>query len=492
MPKILSYLKNRINWKRLYAFPFVFICIFLICAYQYVDRRFGKMTGAEFLFFINTPMEGADKRLVHIFINKCVINPLIYALLICYAPEILRLPTLLLNQSVRLYSFYVAAYRKLCRWYNPLLICGALIISVFYLSKFSFLKEVYDMTKAPYTTFYEDNFTEPNPQSVLLEPQKNLVILSVESLEKTFEDEEFFGKSLLPHLQELEKEGVQFSDYMNGWRTTYTAASVMALFAGVPADMIGMYMINVFAEDFDLLKGYYSLGNILSDNGYQTYAVQGSSKNFSGLGHFFETHGIQKIVDNKAIKENYAVARPEGDWGYDDEDVLNVVKQIISGRNSDKPYFMIIQTIDSHDNYKPKIKQHGIFKNPYHNVIYNTQLQIYNFVQWLKTQPDYEDTVVLIVGDHLRMGSNFSMPEKRRIYNLFLNAPTPENTQRIFSQIDMFPSILEAIGAKIPHHHLGLGVSVFSNSPTLLEQYPDDLAEKLSGRSKLSEKLWKI
>ncbi len=42
------------------------------------------MSASEFLFFINTPMEGADKRLIHVFINKCLVNPLLYSILICY------------------------------------------------------------------------------------------------------------------------------------------------------------------------------------------------------------------------------------------------------------------------------------------------------------------------------------------------------------------------------------------------------------------------
>ena len=48
----------------------------------------------------------------------------------------------------------------------------------------------------------------------------------------------------------------------------------------------------------------------------------------------------------------------------------------------------------------------------------------------------------------------------------------------------MFPTILEAMGAKIPGRALGLGRSLYSLAPTLLEQYGlDSLNNALEKRS---------
>ena len=85
------------------------------------------------------------------------------------------------------------------------------------------------------------------------------------------------------------------------------------------------------------------------------------------------------------------------------------------------------------------------------------------------------------------------MAKDRRIYNLFLNAPRPKTTNRKFSQVDLFPTILEALGANIKGHRLGIGVSVFSDKKTLSEEYKrETLYKELSKRSKLNEDLWKI
>ena len=45
------------------------------------------------------------------------------------------------------------------------------------------------------------------------------------------------------------------------------------------------------------------------------------------------------------------------------------------------------------------------------------------------------------------------------------------NKNRKFSIIDMYPTILAAMGVKIDGNKLGLGVNLFSGEKTLIEQY---------------------
>lgn len=488
----LKLILSSFNSKRLYALPFVFFCIFIICAYKYVQKYFTTMTASEFLFFINTPLEGADKRLIHVFINKCVVNPLIYSILICYATAIVSWPLIILKKKSKPINFFAMTLQIMKKYEMVFLIILSVLVSLFWLSKFNFLKELIVMHNANYDTFYEQHFIQPVPQNIQFLHKKNLIIIAVESLEQTFENKYFFGESLIPHLEKLEAEGVKFTNFQNGYSTTYTAASIMALFSGIPVNVIGKYFINTYGKNLNFLPEYYTLGNILQSNGYQTYSVQGSSADFSGLGNFLQSHGIEHLIADKEIENEYNITHTQDNWGYNDNVVMDVSKKIIQKIDHTKPYFLLIQTLDTHSNHEPDIQNYDKFNNSWYNTIYNTNIQVYEFIQWLKTQPDYKNTVVVIFGDHLRMGSNFPMPKERLIYNLFLNAPEPKTTVRTFSQIDLFPTILEAMEVKINNHSLGLGVSVFSNKKTLLEEYPDTLVQKLSKRSKLSEALWDI
>ena len=66
----------------------------------------------------------------------------------------------------------------------------------------------------------------------------------------------------------------------------------------------------------------------------------------------------------------------------------------------------------------------------------------------------------------------------RRSYNCFLNAQMPAETadfsERMFTSMDMFPTILSAMGFHVQGDRLGLGVNLFSEETTLIEQFGRD------------------
>ena len=101
--------------------------------------------------------------------------------------------------------------------------------------------------------------------------------------------------------------------------------------------------------------------------------------------------------------------------------------------------------------------------------------QLTAFIDWCKTQDFYQDTTIIITGDHPRMDvslvSEASIAD-RTIYNCFINtAVAPEQTTvgRTFTSLDIFPSVLAAMGFTIEGDRLGLGVNLFSSLPTLSE-----------------------
>ncbi|MEL5940522.1 LTA synthase family protein, partial [Tetragenococcus halophilus] len=117
-----------------------------------------------------------------------------------------------------------------------------------------------------------------------------------------------------------------------------------------------------------------------------------------------------------------------------------------------------------------------LFGDQYSNVIHDSDEKIKEFIDWMKTQPFYEDTTVVLVGDHLTMDSDFfediDPNYQRTVYNVFLNTGKNEvnNNNRLFSALDMYPSTLSALDVQIPGDRLGLGVDLFSGEQTLMEQ----------------------
>jgi phosphoglycerol transferase len=48
----------------------------------------------------------------------------------------------------------------------------------------------------------------------------------------------------------------------------------------------------------------------------------------------------------------------------------------------------------------------------------------------------------------------------------------------MFSQYDMYPTILASIGANIPGNKLGFGINLFSEEKTLIEELGIDVFDK--------------
>ena len=465
---------KKLHLYRLRAFPAFFLFVFTISVFSYVNKFFKDVNLYQILFLINTPIGGADTRLIRWFFERCIYLPILYTLIVCYLPELnffkLKSPFKKLS-----YAMFIS------------------LLSLFMTAGYLFYKTDIRAAKLFFfnesTNFYDENFSDPKQAEISFNQKKNLIILHVESFENTFKNKTFFGENLLADLEKIESENVQFSNFKDGFATDFTQGSVIALFTGMPAKY--SWLVNKIGHEQHFFKGYYSLSKILKDNGYYLASIQGTDGNFSGMENFLRDNDFLDITNMETIKKDYPQYEIKGTWGYGDEDILEIAKDKIKQIEKMQPFFLYIQTIDTHFGHERQITQNSHFKNVYYNVIHNTELSIANFLDWLEQRADWKNNVIVIVGDHLRMGNDFSMPSKRSIYNLFINSEKPQNINRTFSQIDLFPSIVEAIGGTIKNHRLGLGTSVFSKQKTLAEKYSDEfLHETMAKRSELYEKMF--
>ena len=101
--------------------------------------------------------------------------------------------------------------------------------------------------------------------------------------------------------------------------------------------------------------------------------------------------------------------------------------------------------------------------------------QVQHFIDWVKEQDFYEDTAIVILGDHPRIDEDLvaGVPlVDRKVYNCFINSSVspvlPTETRQV-TQLDMFPTMLAAMGYEIEGDRLGLGTNLFSDLPTMVD-----------------------
>src|SRR5699024_9845430 len=165
-------------------------------------------------------------------------------------------------------------------------------------------------------------------------------------------------------------------------------------------------------------------------------------------------------------------------WGYEDAKLFQYAKETLTElAQKDQPFNLTMLTADTHfeDGYESE-QTPDVFGDQYSNVIHYSDKQIYELLQWMKKQPFYENTTVILCGDHLTMDSDFfddiDPDYQRSVYNVFLNTDKKKvrEKNRQFSAVDMFPTTLSALNVKIPGNRMGIGVNLFSGQKTLIEK----------------------
>ncbi|MBQ7596011.1 MAG: sulfatase-like hydrolase/transferase [Clostridia bacterium] len=156
--------------------------------------------------------------------------------------------------------------------------------------------------------------------------------------------------------------------------------------------------------------------------------------------------------------------------------------------NTGKPFCLVLETADTHspDGYLPP-EAPKPYDTQYANAIAYSSKQVYDFVRWVQKQPYYENTTIILIGDHQSMAKkffkDFDEDYLRTQFNLILNpAPNVAKTSesrfknRLYTNFDMYPTVLAAMGCEIKGDKLALGTNLFSKKETLLEKYGMDYA----------------
>ena len=364
-----------------------------------------------------------------------------------------------------------------------------------------------DYQKNP-STFIEDNYVNPDDVTIAF-PQKkrNLIYIYLESMEVTYTDKANgggFDTDVIPELTEIAEENEDFSggsDILNGAYslpyTTFTMGAMFGQTSGLP--LKNNLSNNEMSTQSRFFNTTTTLGDILEDNGYHNVLMIGSNATFGGRRLYFTEHGNYDIIDYNYAEETGMI--PEGYkvwWGFEDkklfsfaEDELNTLSQ------SDEPFNLTLLTVDTHfeDGYYCADCE-DTYGDRYADIMACSSKRIADFLDWAKTQDWYDNTTIVIAGDHPTMDSDFcddvDEDYQRRAYVAYVNsAVSTDNTEyRQYSTLDHFPTTLAAMGVTIEGDRLGLGTNLFSDKETLIEEYGlSTVTEELEKKSTFMEEL---
>lgn len=469
---------------------------------NWVLDTWGLLSIDEIIFHLKVPLDGTNSDVVLDGINACV--PL--AVLVLFLSIFLIIGLRNKHRKCMIALFLVAV-----------IACGSAGRAAYEVYDELDVKE-YLVSQKKESHFIEQNYVDPRTTKITFPDKKrNLIYIYLESMESTFASKGDGGGldfNCIPELTTLAEENTNFSDSdkLGGgypaYGGTWTMAGIFSQTSGIPiknseqTDDVNATL----AEQYSFSSQARNLEDILADEGYNQCFMIGSDATFGGRRAYFESHGKgqTEICDYNTAKENGQI--PEDYyvwWGYEDQKLFaNAQEKLTELSSKDEPFNFTMLTVDTHfeDGYVCEQCQNEFGDNQYANVMACSSRQVDAFVKWIQQQPFYENTTIVISGDHLTMDSDFcndvSEDYERSVYNVFINLPEGLDTSfekthnREFATLDMFPTTLAAMGVTIEGDRLALGVNLFSDEQTLTEQYGrKGLDKELMKKSKFYDML---
>jgi phosphoglycerol transferase len=442
--------------------PCIYFCAFFIAALAgWVGRTFGDPTVAQVVFhlyYADTAAFRMGEVYVVTFLTEAVALPLLLA----------AAATWLHRQAAR-------------RWQGPRLRVLGAVPAVALAVGASLLLLQFSVFSFVAAHVGPDRFAAAYraPQQVQLQPGRlrNLVLVYVESLETTYAAAELFGSNLLAPLDEL--GGHRFAAYRQAPGATWTIAAMVATQCGVPLSIYSSEDMRAGGQRRAFLPGATCLGDVLQAHGYRNVFMGGAPLSFAGKGTFLRDHGYVERHGKEEWLAAGAVRRDFGGWGLHDDALLaRASARLAQLQAAGQPFNLTLLTLDTHnpEGFTSATCSGQGVRNFADRVACTSRL-VADFVRTAGEQGLLENTVVVILGDHLAVGNPVQRllleEPDRQLVNLFIGAEPPPGHRQELLPFDLFPSLLDAVGIEVAGGRLGLGVSGW------VDPLPADLPQDL-------------
>lgn len=292
---------------------------------------------------------------------------------------------------------------------------------------------------------------------------KNLLVIQVEGLQNFVINEYYDGQEVTPNLNSFIKDNssIYFDRYYQllGRGNTSDAEFVSnnSLYPSMEDPTYTQYQDITFC----------GLPWILRDNGYTSWVLHGYKPEFWNRSAAYPNQGFERFIS----EENYNVGEVIA-LGLNDKDFFKQSLPYL--KEMEKPFHAFMITLSSHTPFTMPEKYHVIKLRPEHKdtmfgnylqAIHYTDEAIGEFIEDLKKEGLYDDTVIAIYGDHFALSSMDEANEKimtdylgyQYDYDSMMNIPLiihvpgeeiNETVSKVSCQLDFLPTILNIMGVK--------------------------------------------
>lgn len=347
----------------------------------------------------------------------------------------------------------------------------------------------------------------------LKEEKPNIVFIMVEGLGRDFVGEGAEYGGFTPFLDDLTTKSLYWENCLSN--TGRTFGVLPSLMGSLPFGKSGFMELEKYPNKLTL----YS---ILKNNGYHTSFYQGTNSSFDNVDRFLLSENVDFVLDKSGFGNKYEMQAEDAagsSWGYPDKELFK--KSMSLPRDAEQPRMEVYMTISTHepfippqqDFYEEKVEQilaTGIHEGKTKNVIekndnvfatllYTDDALKYVFEEY-KNQPNYENTIFIVTGDHRLI----PIPQRNNISRfhvpLIMYSPmlkTVRKMSAVNSHFDVTPTLLAMLEGryelKMPKKTAWMGSALDMNTEFRsikdipLMRNKNELKEYISGEKVFSD-----
>jgi phosphoglycerol transferase len=461
------------------------------CAYQaafsgvglagWIGRSFGPTSLEQILWHLRYS-EGAAVRMGSLFLFEFVFEVLLF-------PAAFALMAAILHAAAA--GRWQGRKRVALRAAPPLALALAAGMLLAQFSVFSYAA----------AQFGPDRFAQAfvEPKGVPLQVgahRRNLVLVYAESLEETYGDARLFGRDLLAATRTL--GGRSYACYRPMPGATWTMAAMVATQCGVPLKVYSEADVRHRPGHKSFLAGATCLGDLLQAQGWRNVFLGGAPLSFAGKGAFLRDHGYAEAWGRDEWERAGLRAEELNEWGLHDSALYErALARLAQLHAAGQPFNLTLLTMDTHNPHgfmSPACRRRGA--HDFTGIVRCAGEQLADFVREARRRGYLQDTVVVVIGDHLAMPNpawDQLQPagSRRTMFNLFLGQGLPAANTDELLPFDLFPTLLELAGFDVRGDRLGLGYSAVGPAPA---GRPQDRAQRWSPAalrgSAVYDRLW--
>ena len=299
------------------------------------------------------------------------------------------------------------------------------------------------------------NYIRPN--EIKASKGKNIIIISLEAIEKGFLDDKF--KAITPNLRQL-KNKWNYVDLNQNLGSEWTSGSLYTSLTGFPA-FFGIEGNNIFQTAYH--SNISAISHAFKKSNYNLTYLNGNT-DFSGVKEMLNIFKFDNVIDYR----NSPKSGHESYYGIRDKELFSIAKkEIHSLQKNNEQFAFFISTTDTHF-------PNGIYDNRMESYVskQNSTLEftiasldylIGDFINFLEQEKILDNTTVVIFPDHLKMGDPSLLNDTgtRQLYYISSNE-IEQNGPELY-QIDIPKLILKSAGVR---HNIKFLTDYIENNKT--------------------------